>query len=511
MHLCVFRSIVLCVVRDGAIFGDVELVQDLPTFSHTVVTTTYTEVFTLSTKNIERLVHRRNMETLDILEDMVAKKIMKRATYLHGANIPLVNHLLFKMTDEQEPIERPPYSLPIVAKSLPDRLTLFQNIAEEYLHDKAQLLESCVPGGVYFKAVMRQRSELRARQRQQKTESMKHRLEQQVRSNLPLRRMDTTRKEEEDAVDDEEMALEKNRTVDTNRSEKTKPKKTLKPVKIRTSKTNKTKTDDDVTAANSKDVTFMTEVDDKLASEVKQTPIKMARERSFYVEAPRAEKRDVTPRDCRPEVMRHQSFLTVCLVYDEKESKSRVVHHGSMTSLVADDVIQPQPPKTPSDAQMVGAPAHMDSRGNSRHSSRSQRAPVIEVTRAPAASTQSRDVDGLPPLNESQMTSSLGYVTAEKLLPPITGFIADTTADEIQLPEIEARRKSPKKSRKQTKGSEKDPKQQVVSGSTTKHDVSTLRIDERIALPQIDVRLTIPFVPFKRENFYGLSAYWIIV
>ena len=34
----------LCVVRDGAVFGDLELMQDLKTFSHTVVTITYTEV-----------------------------------------------------------------------------------------------------------------------------------------------------------------------------------------------------------------------------------------------------------------------------------------------------------------------------------------------------------------------------------------------------------------------------------------------------------------------------------
>ena len=229
----------LCVVRDGAIFGDVELVQDLPTFSHSVVTTTYTEVFTLSTKNVERLVHRRNTETLDILEDIVAKKIMKRATYVQGAHVPLVNHLLFKMTDEQVPVERAPYSLPIIAKSLPDRLTLFQNIAEEYLHDKAQLLESCVPGGVYFKAVMRQRSELRARLRQQKTEAMKNRLEQQVRAQLPMRRNDV--REDSDA-EEEPVADEKPEANVTAREKKKPTKKQVKQASTKNdNKTSKTR------------------------------------------------------------------------------------------------------------------------------------------------------------------------------------------------------------------------------------------------------------------------------
>ena len=467
------RSIVLCVVRDGAIFGDVELVQDLSTFSHSVVTTTYTEVFTLSTKNVERLVHRRNTETLDILEDIVAKKIMKRATYVQGAHVPLVNHLLFKMTDEQVPVERAPYSLPIIAKSLPDRLTLFQNIAEEYLHDKAQLLESCVPGGVYFKAVMRQRSELRARLRQQKTEAMKNRLEQQVRAQLPMRRNDV--REDSDA-EEEPAADDKPEVIVTAREKKKQTKKHIKQAS--TKNDNKTSKPNDVTA-EPKDAAFLTEVDDKI-SEVKPTPVKMARERSFYVEPPPREKRDVTARDQRPEVLRHQSFLTVCLVYDEKEHKSKVVHHGSMTSLAADAQpqvsVDPVPPKTPSDAQMVGAPAHMDSRGNSRQSSRrSHRAPVIEVTRAPASS-RARDVDGLPPLSESQMTS-LGYVTAEKLLPPDASATVDRR-DDVTLPEIKTQRKKNRKQKKQVS---------AAGTQTDENDVTKLQVDERIGLPQIEV------------------------
>ena len=45
------RSIVLCVVKDGACFGDLEAMQDLKTYSHTVVTLTYTEVSVISSRH----------------------------------------------------------------------------------------------------------------------------------------------------------------------------------------------------------------------------------------------------------------------------------------------------------------------------------------------------------------------------------------------------------------------------------------------------------------------------
>lgn len=44
----------LCVVRDGAVFGDIEMVQDLKTYSHTVVTTTYTEVYVCSVPSMNQ-------------------------------------------------------------------------------------------------------------------------------------------------------------------------------------------------------------------------------------------------------------------------------------------------------------------------------------------------------------------------------------------------------------------------------------------------------------------------
>lgn len=106
------------------------------------------EAYCISHKNVERLITKKHPNTLKIMREIVAWKMCNRATTVQGRIIPFVKHLVFKMTEEKKPEPRP---LPVVqhsGKHLPDRGHLFHNIVQEYLNNRAQLIEPFVPGKV---------------------------------------------------------------------------------------------------------------------------------------------------------------------------------------------------------------------------------------------------------------------------------------------------------------------------------------------------------------------------
>ena len=77
--------------------GDTEFVLELKTYLQSFVCTQTCEVFSLDTRNYERLVKRRNPRTVDLIRQSAEVKLSARISRLHDNQVPLLRTLLFKM------------------------------------------------------------------------------------------------------------------------------------------------------------------------------------------------------------------------------------------------------------------------------------------------------------------------------------------------------------------------------------------------------------------------------
>lgn len=163
------RSIVLCLVERGGIFGDMELVTGMRTNMMSVMSVSPTHTFSVSATNVERLIAKKNPHTMTFLRNGVVTKLINRSSSVQGVHVPLMRHLLFKLTEEEKPKpqRQPPLKL---TKSLPDSDVLFRHLLESFKENRAELLEPLLPGTVYYKRLMHEKLRLRQNQRRRENE-----------------------------------------------------------------------------------------------------------------------------------------------------------------------------------------------------------------------------------------------------------------------------------------------------------------------------------------------------
>ena len=159
------RRLTLCSVQYPELIGDVEYVCNLRTHAHTVTCTTLTDVFHLNGKNTERLIVRKNPATFKRLKSMVEAKLRHRVDALQTAAVPLLNYLLVQCTRKPKSPERCLAQLR-PSKTVPDEEYLFLHMLDTYLQDRAQLSLPHVPGGVYYRQMMREKAKRREQMRQ---------------------------------------------------------------------------------------------------------------------------------------------------------------------------------------------------------------------------------------------------------------------------------------------------------------------------------------------------------
>ena len=160
------RQVTLCHVGAGEVLGDVEAVLGLGTYMQTVVCTSSSlEVFVLNTRNLERLITRKNPATLDLLRHAVCTKVTCRAPTVQGLHVPLLQHACFLLTEQVRPTPCRDGELR-GGKRLPDDDELFRQLMTSYVADKASLLKPHVPGAAYYRALMRQKAHIRDNIRQ---------------------------------------------------------------------------------------------------------------------------------------------------------------------------------------------------------------------------------------------------------------------------------------------------------------------------------------------------------
>ena len=154
------KNISLCSVEAGEVLGDVETIMGMETHLQTVTSIAPTEVYYLTAKNYERLITKKNPATVDVLREQVIRKLKSRVHTKLGNQIPLLKHVLFKLTDELKPVEKrmPPLR---TSKELPERNTLFNHLLSVFVQNKAQLIEPHVPGAIYYREMMREKARIR--------------------------------------------------------------------------------------------------------------------------------------------------------------------------------------------------------------------------------------------------------------------------------------------------------------------------------------------------------------
>ena len=151
-------------LESGEMIGDIELVNNLSSYMHTVTCAAHTTLYILTPKNFERLINaKNNRSALTKLRKQVEKKLGQRVSSQQGSQVPLLKHLLFKMTEEIQ--AKPPVVPPLRgSKELPDQAVLFQHLLTVFKENKAELIEPHVPGGVYYREMMRQRANHRQKE-----------------------------------------------------------------------------------------------------------------------------------------------------------------------------------------------------------------------------------------------------------------------------------------------------------------------------------------------------------
>ncbi|ELT94707.1 hypothetical protein CAPTEDRAFT_209368 [Capitella teleta] len=154
------RNINLCAVSEGEMFGDTELVMGMETYSYSVKCTTETAVYILTAKNCERLINKKNPATMDFLKMIVQTKLKTRLHTPQGQQIPLLKHLLYRLnTVEREP----PKDIPPLkgTKGLPEKEVLFDHLLAMYKSNRAALIKPLIPGGIYYREMMKEKAKVR--------------------------------------------------------------------------------------------------------------------------------------------------------------------------------------------------------------------------------------------------------------------------------------------------------------------------------------------------------------
>ena len=127
----------------------------------TITCTTACEVYSLTSKNYDRLVTKKNPALLDLLQKYVITKLQHRVQSVQGEHIPLIRHILFKLTEELHPTPRKHIPPLMGTKELPERDVLFEHQMDVFTKGKAEMVEPYVPGAIYYREIMREKAQLR--------------------------------------------------------------------------------------------------------------------------------------------------------------------------------------------------------------------------------------------------------------------------------------------------------------------------------------------------------------
>ncbi|KAL4225729.1 hypothetical protein ACF0H5_016418 [Mactra antiquata] len=91
----------LCVIGAIELIGDLEMEFGLSSYAQTTQCTEAAEVFILDQSNYERLIEKRNPQSLDLMRDSLHEKLALRMSWAQDANLPLLKYFLYKLDERK--------------------------------------------------------------------------------------------------------------------------------------------------------------------------------------------------------------------------------------------------------------------------------------------------------------------------------------------------------------------------------------------------------------------------
>jgi len=179
------RNIELCFVEEGEVCCDVELLLGLHTNLFTVNASLPCEVYSLCIISYEKLVLRKNPQTVNLIKMLAETKLMGRNATIPGKKIDILPYLLYRMkfvrvayseeysqenhheTDEFNKGASNTYVHMVPTKSLNavDAPSITKQhddfVLNWYMRNKAPFLKPVVHGAVYYKEMMQRRAKSR--------------------------------------------------------------------------------------------------------------------------------------------------------------------------------------------------------------------------------------------------------------------------------------------------------------------------------------------------------------
>lgn len=138
----------LCSIEENDVVGDVEMVLELETSYSTVTCTANTTAMVLDTKNYDRLVTRRNQQTVIKMCETAAQKMHYRLHAYKGDQIPFFKCALKKLKDKLPKKIESTYKR---KEPSSDKTKIMESLIELFLQGKGPLIEPYVPDSLYYR------------------------------------------------------------------------------------------------------------------------------------------------------------------------------------------------------------------------------------------------------------------------------------------------------------------------------------------------------------------------
>ena len=140
--------------------GDVEMALELDTCISTVICNSNATVMILDTKNYDRLVAKKNQQTLIKISERALQKLQCRCHTTKGSRIPLLNDLVEKLKEKLPKTQANVQLRQQITDLDKEKEQLMEQLIELYLRGKVPMIEPFVPNALYYRKKTIRRAEI---------------------------------------------------------------------------------------------------------------------------------------------------------------------------------------------------------------------------------------------------------------------------------------------------------------------------------------------------------------
>ncbi|XP_052798418.1 uncharacterized protein LOC128230299 isoform X2 [Mya arenaria] len=93
------KTVEVCVIGAVEVIGDLEMTFGLSSYAQTTQCTQEADMFVLGQKNYERLIEKRNPQSVDMMRDSLHEKLKVRMSWTQEDELPLFRYFLYKLDE----------------------------------------------------------------------------------------------------------------------------------------------------------------------------------------------------------------------------------------------------------------------------------------------------------------------------------------------------------------------------------------------------------------------------